>query len=494
MKIVNPAKLAQHERLSFLFKDSVVYGGAMAISRVFSLITFPLVARHLSVAEYGTLDLFLVLATFLVTTMIFGQDSAVGRFFYDYEDTENRREVISQSLLIQLAVCLAATAILFLFSNRVAALVSTADGSRHYFNIVLAQVPFTLAVNFAQNLLKWTFSRRSFLIMSIGYSAVLATCLAVAVFIFRVDTKTVLLVNLIANVLFGVLGLFMVRAWLVLPKRLDIAGDLLRFAFPIGVICILGAAVPMLERQLVEKLLGVEGLGLYAAGSKLAMLLTLVIGSFQTAWGPFSTAIHREADAAQTYNLVLGFFSLLVCILTLMLDSIAATLLTILASHRYVDATVVVFPLAMATAVQSISWVTEIGVSLSKRTSYSVYPHLIYMAVIVSAMLLLTQSLGLMGAALAMMLAQIVRSITASWLAQRVYPLPWIYSWVVCVVACTLATGLLAHGVLARWIGSWSVAPFYLLVSAVMSTYFWRKYVSLSAKTRLAAMLSRTRK
>lgn len=491
---MDPAKLVQHERISFLFKDSVVYGGAMAISRVFSLITFPLVARHLSVAEYGTLDLFLVLATFLVTTIIFGQDSAVGRFFYDYEDTENRREVISQSLLIQLAVCLAATVILFLFSNRVAALVSTADGSRHYFNIVLAQVPFTLAVNFAQNLLKWTFSRRAFLVMSIGYSAVQATCLAVAVFFFRVDTEAVLLVNLTTNVLFGLLALFMVRSWLVLPKRLDIAGDLLRFAFPIGVICILGAAVPMLERQLVEKLLGVEGLGLYAAGSKLAMLLTLVIGSFQTAWGPFSTAIHREADAAQTYNLVLGFFSLLVCILTLMLDSIATPLLTLLASHRYVDSTVVIFPLAMATAVQSISWVTEIGISLSKRTSCIVYPQLFYIAVLASALLLLVPSLGLVGAALAMLVAQGIRSIAASWLAQRVYPLPWIYGWVVTVVSCTLASGLLAHGVLAHWIGSWSVGLFYLLVSALMSIYFWRKYVSLSAKTRLFAMLSRTGK
>ncbi len=461
----------------------------MAISRVFSLITFPLVARHLSVAEYGTLDLFLVLTTFLVTTIIFGQDSAVGRFFYDYEDPENRREVISQSLLIQLAVCLAATVILFLFSNRIAVLVSTADRSRYYFNIVLAQVPFTLAVNFAQNLLKWTFSRRAFLIMSIGYSAVQATCLAIAVFLFRIDMETVLLVNLTTNVLFGVLALFMMRGWLVWPKGLNIAGDLLRFALPIGVICILGAAVPMLERQLVEKLLGLEGLGLYAAGSKLAMLLTLVIGSFQTAWGPFSTAIHREADAAQTYNVVLGFFSLLVCVLTLMLDSIATPLLTLLASHRYVNATVVVFPLAMTTAVQSISWVTEIGISLSKRTSSIIYPHLIYIAVIASAMLLLAPSLGLVGAALAMMVAQIMRSIAASWLAQRVYPLPWIYGWVVTVVACTLATGLLAHGVLARWIGSWIVAPFYLLVSAVMCIYFWRRYVSLFVKTRLVAML-----
>lgn len=490
---MNPAKLVQHERISFLFKDSVVYGGAMATSRVFSLITFPLVAGHLSVIEYGVLDLFLVFATFLVTTIIFGQDSAVGRIFYDHEDLQSRREVISLSLLIQFTVCLTAAVILFLFSSRVAALVSTADGSRHYFNIVLAQVPFTLTVNFAQNLLKWTFARRAFLIMSIGYAAVQATCLAGAAFFIGIDTQTVLLVNLTSNVIFGVLGLYLVRSWLILPKRLDIAGDLLRFAFPIGIICILGAAVPMLERQMVEKLLGVEALGLYAAGSKLAMLLTLVIGSFQTAWGPFSTAIHREADSAQTFNIVLGFFSLLVCVLALMLDSIAAPLLTLLASHHYVDAKVVVFALTMATAVQSISWVTEIGIILSKRTSLIVYPHLIYIAAIASVMLLLAPSLGLVGAALAMLVAQVIRSTAASWLAQRIYPLPWIYGWVAAVVTCTLVTGLFAHGVLARRIGSWSVAPFYLLVTAVMCTYFWRKYVSLSVKTRLAAMLSRVR-
>jgi O-antigen/teichoic acid export membrane protein len=490
---MNPAKLAQYEQLAFLFKDSVVYGGAMAISRVFSMITFPLVARHLSVAEYGTLDSFLVLATFLITTLIFGQDSAVGRFFYENEDPENRREVISQSLLMQAAVCVAAVTILLLLSSRIASLVSSAEGSTRYFYIVLAQVPFTLAVNFAQNLLKWTFSRRAFLIMSIGYSAAQATCLIAAVSFFQIDTETVLLVNLINNVLFSGLGLFIVRDWLVLPKRLDLAGDLLRFAFPIGVICMLGAAVPMLERQSVEKLLGVEGLGLYAAGSKLAMLLTLVIGSFQTAWGPFSTAIHREADAAQTYNLVLSFFSLLVCVLTMLLDSIAGPLLTMLASLRYADATVVVFPLAMATAVQSISWVTEIGISLSKRTSRVVYPQLIYVAVIASAMLFLVPMLRLLGAALAMLVAQILRSIIASWLAQSVYPLPWIYGWVFKLVACTLAAGLLAHGVLENWVGLWSVAPLYLLVSAVMSTYFWRKHVSPSAKTRLASMLSRIR-
>jgi O-antigen/teichoic acid export membrane protein len=421
--------------------------------------------------------------------IIFGQDSAIGRFFYDYEDFETRREVVSQSLMIQIAVCLAAVAILILLSDSIAQLVSTAESSKKYFNIILVQVPFTLAVNFSQNLLKWTFSRNKFLVMSIGYSVAQAIGLLATIFFFQVDVEAVLFLSLIINIIFGVLGLFMVRSWLLLPKCLDFTGDLLRFAFPIGMICLLGAAIPMLERQWVEKLLSLEGLGLYAAGSKLAMLLTVVTGSFQTAWGPFSTAIHRESDAAETYNFVLGFFALLVCLLTMLLDSISKPLLVMLASQRYADATIVVFPLAMATAVQSISWVTEIGISLSKKTFRSIYPHLIYIAIIIVSMPLIVPFMGLVGAALSMLVAQIFRSVIASWLAQRVYSLPWTYGWVLGVVFCTLSTGFLAHGILEPRFGSWTIGPLYLLVGVSLCIYFWQKYVTKSAKTHLAHIL-----
>ncbi len=370
----------------------------MAISRAFSLVTFPLVARKLSVADYGTLDLFLVLSGFLMTSLIFGQDSAVGRYFYEYDHPEERRQVISQSLFIQIVVCITAVGVLFLLSKRLAAYISTAEDSVLYLRIILAQVPFMMAMNFSQNLLKWTFTRWAFLIMSVGYAATQATILIIAVLLFPLDIETVVLVNLAANVVFGVLGMFLVRRWLTIPRSFNRISELLRFALPLGIIGLLGAAVPMLERQLIEKLLGTDGLGLYAAGAKLAMPLALAIGSFQTAWGPFSMSIHREKDAAETYNFVLCFFCLLVCVLVLMLDMVAKPLLVLLASNRYLNAEVVVFPLAMATAVQSISWITEIGIGLSKRTSMFIYPQVLFIAVIATSMMALVPAWGLLGA------------------------------------------------------------------------------------------------
>lgn len=486
----SPAKLAQHERLSFLFKDSIVYGGAMAISRAFSLVTFPIIARRLPVADYGTLDMFLVISAFLMTSLIFGQDSAVGRYFYEYDRPEERRQIISQSLLIQIIVCIAAMGVLFLLSNRLAGYISGAESSVLYLHIVLAQVPFMMAMNFSQNILKWTFARRAFLVMSIGYAATQAVILVVAVLLFSLNIEIVLLVTLIANVLFGALGMFFVRQWLVMPHSFNRLPALLKFAVPIGFIGLLSAAVPMIERQSVEKLLGADGLGLYAAGAKIAMLLALAIGSFQTAWGPFSMSIHREKDAGETYNLVLSFFCLLVCVLVLMLDMLARPLLVLLASNRYLSAEVVVFPLAMATAVQSISWITEIGISLSKRSSMFIYPQLLFIATLAVAMMMLIPLWGLPGAGLSMMLAQIVRSVAASWLAQRAYPLPWAYSFVFKAGICVFAAAIVARCVVESWGGWWAVAGTYLLVAIGLCTYFWCRMVTPSAKVRIFSMFS----
>ena len=465
----------------------------MAISRAFSLISFPLVARQLSVTEYGTLDIFLVLSMLLSTLLIFGQDSAVGRFFYEYEGNEERQQVISQSLLIQVAICASTLAVLLLLAGRLAPVVSSTPNASHYLNIILFQMPFMIAINFAQNLLKWTFARSAFLVMSIGYAATQACLLVITAVWMSLNVETVLLAILLANILFGLAGIYLTRGWLTWPRRPSYARELLKFAAPIGVICVLGAAVPMLERISIERLLGAEELGLYAAGSKVAMLLALVIGSFQTAWGPFSISIHREADAPRTYNLVLGLFSVAVCVFAMMLDSIAEPLLILLATDKFSTASVVVFPLTMAATVQSISWITEIGFGLSKRTNYIIVPYLIYLGAIAAFMYLLIPMIGLIGAALAMMLAQIARSLTSTWLAQRVYPLPWAYGWVSSVVIFTLLTGAFARQVAFEWGGMPAMLTVYIFASVALCVGFWMRQMDDAARAHVRRLIRRQR-
>ena len=152
MKASEPTKKVIRNRVRFLVKDSVVYGSAAAFSQAFSLITFPLLTRHFAVEEFGVLDYFMVLSNFLVTFFIFGQDSGVARFFYEYEDKKDRCQIISESLVLQLAATAIILPLLWSSANWLAALFPEAPGSLCLFKIILLQLPFLLLINFSQNL------------------------------------------------------------------------------------------------------------------------------------------------------------------------------------------------------------------------------------------------------------------------------------------------------------------------------------------------------
>ena len=441
--VTNPTGSSPLEgRLRFLLQDATLYGGAAAISAGLALITFPLLARHFTVGEFGTLDYFLVLGSFLSIFFIFGQDSAVARYFYEYDETETRQQLISQSLVFQLFILALLLPIFWMGTEWLTGAVISVPDRSLLFKIVLSQLPFLLVINFSQNLLKWTFARVSFLIMSLGYTLVQTGLLVVAVMIFDVGIAGVLMVSLATSVLFGTLGLFLIRKWLIRPKDFTRLREMLPFALPYGVICVAGAFSPSFERSLIDSLLGTGSLGLYAAGAKFAMVIGLLVNAFQVAWGPFSLSLHKQVDADQTYNWVFKLFALAACLAALTLTLFSQPLIVLLATDRYVGAAVVVFPLAMGLAIQAISWITEIGIGISKHSHLSLYANGLAVVVTLGGILLFTPIFGLLGVGLGVLVGHIAKAVTASWLAQQAYPLPWQYGPTVLLMTLTTVSGL----------------------------------------------------
>lgn len=480
------------ERLQFLFRDTAIYGGAAAISKAFALITFPLLARHFSVEEYGVLDYFLVLGSLLAIFFIFGQDSAVARYFYEYEETDTRQQLISQSLVFQLLGLALLLPLLWIGSEWLTGVLIAAPDRVLLFKIVLLQLPFLLLINFSQNLLKWTFARAHFLTMSVGYTLAQASLLVVAVLVFDVGIAEVLLVNLTASAVFGALGLFFVRKWLARPRNVSRLREMLPFAIPYGFICIAGALSPTLERMLTDRLLGVESLGLYAAGTKLAMLIGLLVGAFQTAWGPFSLSLYKQADAGHTYNWVFKLFALAVCLVALMLTLLAQPLVILLATDRYLGAEVVVFPLTMGLAIQATSWITEIGIGISKRSHLSLYAYGVTFLVTLAGILIFTPIFGLLGVGLGVLSGQIAKAVVASWLAQQAYPLPWEYAPVVLLMTLTMISGLTSI-----WMGEYfGTLVVKILLGATMLLVSWVGWLVLfsqAERIRVRALFMRRR-
>jgi O-antigen/teichoic acid export membrane protein len=440
----SPEGLSLRGRLGFLLKDSVLYGGAAAFSKAFAFITFPLLARHFTVSEYGLLDYFLVLSSLLGTFFIFGQDSAVARYFYEDKSQANRRQLITQSLIFQLGVLVVFIPVLWIGSGWFTFLSLDSSESIRLFKIVLLQSPFLLLINFSQNLLKWTFDRQRFLMLSLGFTVVQAISLVFALLIYNVGIEGVLIVSFVTSAVFGTIGLYFVRDWLDRPTNFKRLREMIPYAVPFGIISVTAAFSPTLERTLTDSLLGSEQLGMYAVATKMAMLIGLIVGAFQTAWGPFSLSLYKQSDASQTYNWVLKLYTMGSCIIALLITMLAKPIIILLATEKYSSAIIVVFPLVMGLTIQSISWIMEIGIGISKRSYLNLISYSLAILTTSISIWILAPMYGLFGVGLGVMFGQSAKAITASLLAQRAYELPWHYLPVIIITALTLVLGFLS--------------------------------------------------
>ena len=91
--------MKKNKLLSFVAKDTLLYGLGLSFNNLVAFALLPILTRHYSVIEFGTIDFYLTLLLFLTVFITFGLDSSLARFFYDVDTDKDRREVVNQSLL-----------------------------------------------------------------------------------------------------------------------------------------------------------------------------------------------------------------------------------------------------------------------------------------------------------------------------------------------------------------------------------------------------------
>jgi O-antigen/teichoic acid export membrane protein len=462
-------RLTQQQRIGFLARDSAIYGLASGLNKVLALFTFPLLARHFSVADFGTIDLLNTSAVLLVTLLIFGQDSAAARYYYETDDTHYRKQIVTQAFMFQIVVMAVVLPAAWMFADSIANGMNLEESrGTTLVRLILAQAPFFLFITYSQGLLKWTFRRWRFLFLSVGSTVVTLIALFAALGLDRLGLVDVFLIYLATRALFGLLGLWFVRDLLTWPVGLDKLRLLLPFAIPFGVVCVIVSFQPVLERWLVSALLGTMALGFYAAGAKIAMLINLPINALEMSWGPFSLSLHKEKDASITYNLVLKTVCLLLFAAVLGLTAVADFITTLLGSQRYEGAGVVAFALCMGLAVQAISLVTTVGIVFSKRAYLKLYAYGALLATAAVAITVLAPIYGIAGAAWGSMIAMVSKTLVETALAQRAWPLPWHFAGPCLLGTFTLAIGF-AHQLTY---GSLSVAGIELVPFAGLAFLF----------------------
>ncbi|MDN5076930.1 oligosaccharide flippase family protein [Aliarcobacter butzleri] len=405
--------------LRFLFKDSVIYGGAIIINAIFMLLTIPILTKNLTVNEYGIVDLFLTLLTFLVIIFVFGQDSSVARFFYEYKSIRKKKKIISESLYFQLLVTILFLPIVY-FLLRV-----NFEDNNNLILLIILQIPFFILINFSQNILKWTFQKSKFIIISVGSSFVILVGLILAFYFFEFTIYVVFYIYFISRIVFGLLGLFFVRKWLCKVYKFTMIKDLVKYGYPFGIISLITAGLPFAERVIVLNSLSAYELGLYSMALKLTFFISLPIQAFQTAWGPFVYSNFKNEQMYGLFNYVFKIYCIILLLLLLLLDFMKKYIISILSSQDYLEASSIVFFLALSIVILAIGNILELGIDFSKKSYLKLYGFIFSFIISLSSSYFLINNYGFNYAGVGLVIGSICKVIIDSFLAYKVHIIRW---------------------------------------------------------------------
>jgi O-antigen/teichoic acid export membrane protein len=313
--------------------------------------------------------------------------------------------------------------------------------------MALATVFFSLVVWMCQNLLKWTFDRRRFVLLSVGWVATSVGLVVLFVTAFDLGVTGVFLGYLVSTVVFAVLGVAAIRGFLTVPRTFDQVPALLAFGWPAMLVALACAAMPSFDRWFVQRALGLELLAGYAVALKIASLINIPAQGFMAVWTPFAYATYRDELAEQSYRGALRWYVALLAFGGLGLVFLADPLVRVFASSKYLDSIGLVRPLVFALLIEAATIVTGIGLELSKRMTFKAAG---YIAGVVAGVVFVPFGIhvaGLVGAVWGVALARLALAVVTTVLAYRQYPLRFDFA----PVAVTMTTFLVAASAMGSW-------------------------------------------
>lgn len=413
--------------VSSVFKDTAVYGIASILSRSVSMFTFPLLTRYFSVEQYGLIDLFYLSITLLVNLLTLGQESAILRYFHTEKNDESRCQMISKSLVTQFIIGMGCIFAFWILKELLYEYINITPHIDQLMNLILMIIPFGVIQANTETILRLTFKKKQFLILTIGFTFSIFVIVLLITKIFKSDILGLFQWFMLVWVLFGFLGLWFIREWLTIPCGTLFSKKMLSYGIPMAFIALVGVAQPFIERIVINRVLNSEALGLYAAAAKISMLLTLIVGAFQNAFSPLFMSNYKDKQSIISFNFLLKLYITAVSIILLILAFLGKYILVILAGEKYVNGSFIIFPLSLSIFIKSIGLFIGMGIILSNKTGLKLIIYVISIIISSCVMILITNYFGIIGIVIGSLVGNCVILFLEFYFGQLLRPMSWDY-------------------------------------------------------------------
>ena len=395
------------------------------VGRFFSLLTILLLLKSLNLRDFGIIEYSITISFLLVNLCMFGQDSAITRFFYEFRTRDRRKQLISQSFCFQLLCAAILLPIFYALTLSLTSFRSEVIEPKWLLLIIFLRVPLLLIIEFSLNVIKCTQEKTRFTLLAVGFPLIQLSVLSFVLSGPSISILEILVTLIMVDIIFSLIALAFIFHWFAFPKGFALIRRLIPFALPLGISAILVSFSPVLERTLIISYAGAHSMSEYAVATKFAIVVIVLSSAFHNTWGPLSLQIRGQPDAIRIYNNLLHLFVLFVCLISLVLVFAAPLLLDGFDLESNHTIKTLVFPLVLAAAIHGTSSLIALGVSISKRSDLLLLSYIVGIITTGFSIWVLVPLVGVWGAGFSVLLGSLTNAFTVFYFAQKVNFIDW---------------------------------------------------------------------
>jgi O-antigen/teichoic acid export membrane protein len=425
--------------LGRFFKHSSIYAVGNVLNRLAAFLLLPIYTNYLSVAEYGAIELFYVISAVVAGLLSIGIAHATLRFYYEYDTEPERKAVVSTNFIVSFLITAVGAGLVSLWQEPIAQYVFGKPEYSRGVMIVLASLVLELSSQVCLAYIRAKEKSRLFVGISL------------AKLIIQVVANTYFVIYLSAGVegvLFGNL-LAVAAGWAFLTGytlrqcgwrfEMSKAIPVLKYSFPFLLSTIAGLISANVDRFLINSMLSLQALGIYALALKFSGLLDNLIGEpFSRSYGAFRFSIMKDGDAQEVQARIVRYLLIGVAIVGLGIAYFARDLLSVMSEASYWPAADILPVLIIGSAIKVMVYPVQTGILYEKKTRNVFYIGLISALTSTVVNLIMIGLFGLTGACVAQVITAGIVLYVTNRISQRYLSVAYEYRKLLTIIIVTL--------------------------------------------------------
>ena len=363
-------------RFKQLGKDSIIYGLGGILAKSVSFFMLPIYTRIFSRSDYGTIEMLIVISSFVGAILVMGMDSAQSMYFFKNKEEGKSAQVRLVSSILQwrllwgtfivlLSTLLAPLLNLFFFNGNLSVL---------YFAIAFSSALFAQVMSQSSEVMRLLYRPWSYIGITISQSLFAAGLIMVFVLGWKMGVLGFFIGVALSSVLVSIFGWYLAREYLDFSQlQKDLWPKLIRFGAPLVPAGLALYFMSSADRWFIQYFHGPSALGLFAVGAKFSMLMAFAAETFRKAWWPIAMDSMHNSDGPETFRMISRLYMGLGTTIIIIVTLLSPWLVELLTTNEYYSSWPIVGILAWQSLFYGFFLIASAGIWKVEKTSLNLY-------------------------------------------------------------------------------------------------------------------------